>query len=334
MACILIFSMTACGSTRSQYVWHDLGSHEVAEPVKVSPPAQKWGSDAETAESADPTLAPGYLINLHSPDDAKMNGDYRVDIDGNVALPYNMSVNAAGLTVTQLQKRLGELYKPYFKTAPMVRVKLQERKPMVDVRGLVEKPGRYAVDKNASLDQVIAEAGGYLKDNMPRFVRIQKGSKSMVLDLNQYMNKGDNRNQIVAWVGGETIDLQKDVYSSVPASGSRQPITVFGEVRKPGDYLLKPGMDFVDLLSQANGFTLDADLGQLELIRRTNNRLLAYDFSWKDFNRAPMPMEGDVLYVHGEAETRTERRVFLGIGALTAVATIITSAVLIHDSTR
>jgi protein involved in polysaccharide export with SLBB domain len=331
LACVLSFSLTACSTSRSQFVWHDLGNHPAAEPVQVSPSSQKWGQDSQGASVTDSQIAPGNLLSLHSSGDSKLNGDYRVDMDGSLQLPYNTKINTAGMSLTDLEKRLNEQYRPYFKTTPGMHVRLKERKNWVDVRGLVDKPGRYLVDPDASLDQVISTAGGYSKESMPRYVHIQKGSKNLTLDLNQYLNKADDRTQIAAWTGGETISLQKDMYSASPTSGYRLPIYVMGEVRKPGEFISKPGTDIVDLITQANGFTAEADLDRLELIRRTGGRELVYYFDWNNFNKAPTPMEGDVMLVRADHATHTERTILLTATVVTALATLMTTFIIADD---
>jgi protein involved in polysaccharide export with SLBB domain len=331
IACVLALSMTGCSASRTQNVWHDLGSHQTAEVTKISPPSQRWGKEAEGPEVSDPQIAPGLLLSVRSTDDAKLNKDFRVEFDGSLSLPYDMVVNTTGMTINQLEKKLTELYKPYFKTSTGFKVHVQERRYWVDVRGLVEKPGRYLVEQNTSLDQVIALAGGLPKESLPRFVRIQKGAKSVLLDLNQYLNKSDDRSQIAAWLGGETIFFQKDVLTASAGAYYRLPVHVIGAVRKPGEYTLKPSSDILDIITQADGFSEDADLKRIEVVRRTGGRQLAYEFNWNELNKAPAPVEGDVIFVHADRSTRTERQISMTASVLAALAAIATAAVIAYD---
>jgi protein involved in polysaccharide export with SLBB domain len=332
IACVLVFSLTACSTGRPKNQWQDLGPHQVSE-TKISPSTTRWGADMEP-NARDPQIAPGYLVALRCPDDNKLNGEFRVEFDGTLSLPYEMSVNTNGMTLSQLERRLNEMYKPYFKTSNGIKARVQEKRYWVDVRGLLDKPGRYLVEHNTSLDQVATMAGGYLRDMPARYVRIQKGSRSMVLDLNQVMTKTDDKPQIASWLGGETLYFQKDILAASTSGSSRLPVYVMGAVQKPGEYSTKPGNDFVDLVTQADGFTEAADLGRIEIIRRTGGRQAAYEFQWNDFAKAPPLQEGDVVYIHADHETRTERRVLIGIGILTAFATIATAVVLAKDLNR
>jgi hypothetical protein len=188
------------------------------------------------------------------------------------------------------------------------------------------------VDASTSLDQVIEMAGGLNRETPPLFVRIQKGPKIFVLDLNQYYNKGEDHAHIAGWLGGETVFFQKDLADSLkdrlPPSPYRQPITLLGEVRKPGEYPVKMGNGFVDLLAQAGGFTEAADLDHLELIRRRAGGRYAAKFSWSELGSAPAPVEGDIIVVHADRQSKFERRFSLGMllaGLLASVAAVVVS---------
>jgi hypothetical protein len=160
IASLLSLSLTACTATRSQYAWHDLGPHQPVEMAKVSPASERWGKDAQALNASDPIVAPGFLLTARSSDDAKLNGDFRVEFNGDLILPYNVTVNTNGMTLSQLERKLAELYRPYFKTSSGIKLSVRERRFWVDARGLVEKPGRYLVEQNTSLDQLIGMAGG------------------------------------------------------------------------------------------------------------------------------------------------------------------------------
>jgi len=334
LLCLFMASLTSCSTARPQYVWNDLGAQGRRDSTPSSTVLQRWGADAEGPAVQDPMIAPGFLLTITSLADSKLNGDYRVDFDGGLQLPYNITVNTSGIELSQLKKKLVALYHPYFKSSPDIDLHVKDRHYWVDVRGLVQKPGRYLVDPNASLDQVIALAGGADKDTPPQFARIQKGQKVFILDMNQYYGVGEDQPQIIGWYGGELVFLQKEYAGTggdrAPSSPYRLPIYVLGEVRKPGEYPLKPGSDFVDSLTQANGFTDQADLDHIEIIRRANGRKRIFEFSWNQIQRAPAPAQGDVILVHADKQSKAELK--LQIAAI--LVSIITSAAIIYELNR
>jgi protein involved in polysaccharide export with SLBB domain len=334
VGCLLLAALTACSTTRSQYVWRDVGPQGRRETSPGSPLLQSWGADAEGPHILDPAIAPGFLLKLSSQTDKKLNGDMQVAFDGTLQLPYDIALNTSGLTLSELKKKLTTAYSPYFAKAPDIDIRVKERRYWVDVRGLIQKPGRYLVEANTSLDQVIALAGGTDKQIPPQFVRIQKGDKQFLLDMNQYYGVGEDQPQILGWLGGELIFLQKERVGSFgersPASPYRLPIYMLGEVRKPGEYSLKPGADFADLLTQANGFTEGADLDHIELMRRTNGRKRSFEFSWNHLTRAPTPVQGDVILVHADRQSKS----MYTIQVMALVASILTSAAIIYELNR
>ncbi len=113
------------------------------------------------------------------------------------------------------------------------------------------------------------------------------------------------------------------------SSSYRPPIYMMGEVRKPGEYTLNPGSDFLDSLVLAGGFTEKADLDDIEIIRRTGGHKRIYDFSWSEVQHAPTPIQGDIIFVHADAQTKSERRAYLVTALISALATIVTATVLV-----
>jgi protein involved in polysaccharide export with SLBB domain len=332
--CLLMAGLTACSTTRPQYAWTDRGALGRREAPKTPPVLETWGTATDPSNTSDPMIAPGFLLSLSSLTDRKLNGDYRVDFDGNLALPYEINVNTNGYNLSELRKKLAALYHPFFKSPVDAELRVQERLYWVDVRGLVKTPGRYLVPPTASLDQVIGMAGGADKETPPQFARIQKGPKVFVLDLTEYFSQGEDHTQILGWLGGEVLFLQKDYTSALgdrlPSAPALLPIYMLGEVRKPGEYALRPGAEFADTLAAANGFTDLADLDRIEIVRRSGGRKRSYEFSWNEFERAPTPAPGDMVIVHAIQHGKSELR--LQIAAI--VVSILSSAAIIYELNR
>jgi hypothetical protein len=186
------------------------------------------------------------------------------------------------------------------------------------------------MEPEASLDTVIGMAGGTSKESPPLYVRIQKGQKMFIFDLNQYYSQGEDHPRILGWLGGEVLFFQKERTGiSGGGSGYRPPIYMMGEVRKPGEYTLDSNSDFLDTLVLAGGFTERADLDNIEIIRRVAGRKRVYDFSWNDLQNAPTPVQGDIVFVHADNTTKLERHTTLFATILGAIATAVTATVLV-----
>lgn len=332
--CLLLAGLTACGTTRSSYLRHAAAAPETpgyTEPYRV---VETWGAKEQNPKSSDPELAPGWLLTLRCLSDSKLDGEYRIDFNGDLSLPYDIKINTNGLTLSQLHKRITEQLLAYFKNPSDIDLAVKEKRYWVDVRGLVEKPARYLVDHEASLDELIGLAGGFSKETPPQYVQIHKGHHVLVLNLNQYYSQIFEHPKILGWVGGEEVFLQKEIVATgaegrLTASLYQLPVHILGEVKKPGDYTLTPGLDFVDTLVQAGGFTDRADLDKIELIRKTPEGKSTYALSWGNLSNAPALQQGDIVMVHADNITSSERRVTLWTTVITAVTGIVTSTIFV-----
>ena len=108
-------------------------------------------------------IAPGFEIKVTNLEDENLNGKYRVDFDGVVKLPYDVRIQTTGLTKAKLQERVAAAYRGFYKSDPGIEVRIVEKKYWVEVRGLVDKPGKYLVRQKTSLDELIGMADGLQK---------------------------------------------------------------------------------------------------------------------------------------------------------------------------
>lgn len=326
--CLLMSGLTACSTVRPSAAGRDVGKPAGTSANEI---VDSWGTKHEP--SANPQIAPGNLLNLRCPEDPKINGDFRVEFNGDLKLPYDMTVNTSGYTLSDLKARLVSVYRPYFKTAYIIDLRMKEQLYMIDVRGLVAKPGRYLVGPDASLDTVIGLAEGLSKEATPLFVRIQKGSKSLIFDLNRYYNRGEDNGQIQGWLGGDVLFFQREspivLASGTAPSASRQQISVLGEVRKPGEYSLAPDADFVDLIVQAGGFTEKADVDHIEVLHQLDGKRAVTTLSWSKMQEGLSPRNGDVVMVRADRMSAFERHITLTSAILASIASVVTATILV-----
>src|ERR1019366_1554116 len=72
--CLMLAGLTACSTTRSQYVWHDVGTQQAPGMPKASQIMENWGARPAGLTVTDPEIAPGFLLTLHCLADNKLNG--------------------------------------------------------------------------------------------------------------------------------------------------------------------------------------------------------------------------------------------------------------------
>jgi polysaccharide export outer membrane protein len=99
--------------------------------------------------------------------------------DGKISLPLVDDVQAAGGTLLQLKQRLTETLSGYVEQ-PSVYVMLEEnRSKKIYMVGKINTPGEYLLEKNMTVLQAIARAGGFAewaeKDDI---IIVRKGSRA------------------------------------------------------------------------------------------------------------------------------------------------------------
>lgn len=272
------------------------------------------------AQAKTTRILPGDLIELHQPDDPKVNGRFRVDYDGTLALPYKIAVKAKGFSLSELRKKIHDAYAIYFKQ-DSIRADLVERRYWLEVRGLVTKPGRYLVERKTNIDEIIKLAGGFPQEKKPEYVQIQQGAKNSFFSLSEYYRSGD-QNLFPAWDGGDTVFFLEEGSPSVEALALSKFIRIVGEIKKPGEVPYKPGADFTYYLAKAGGPTQFADLKNIQLIRGEGRDKKTYEFRFDDPNGIASIENGDFIFVPADRPGKTEKAVSTVGGAAAIVSAI------------
>lgn len=311
-----------------------MGPRAVYAQSNDARPADNVGDDDDdsgsTAGDSSTVIAPGFLIHVTCPDDAKINGDFRVSMDGSVSLPYDKTISAGGLRVKALQDRLEKTYQAFFKGKPRITVTVKQRKYWVKVLGVVKSPGPYLVRDRASLDEVLALAQVRTEDLPNGYVRINSGSKSRWVSMEDYV-KGGKAADLPPWQGKETIlfqldkpegDLAAKGGDDEPSTPSSRKIQILGEVRNPGAVSYQRNADGYYYLIQRGGPTQTADLEEVSLLRRDRKTQEHVEVERGDMRNIRDIQEADVILVHPARQTKLER--FLqNTGVLAAIISAV-----------
>ena len=110
-----------------------------------------------------------------------------VDSNGRISLPLIGTIEAKGKTISELETELKNRYGAKYLQNPEISVFMKESAGQrVTVDGQVRKPGIYPVSSNATLLQVIAQAGGFqdIADESKLYVFREFGDKKLVANYN------------------------------------------------------------------------------------------------------------------------------------------------------
>ncbi|MEJ7810894.1 MAG: SLBB domain-containing protein [Gemmatimonadaceae bacterium] len=131
------------------------------------------------AVPASAALAPGDAIRLSVSLEPNLGGLFPVDEAGMVALPFLGTRKVTGLPASELKQRLLADYAGELRNQA-VQITLLRR---VRVLGAVKNPGLYHVDPTMTLADAIAQAGGASQDGKLRGVRILRGGREILSNV-------------------------------------------------------------------------------------------------------------------------------------------------------
>ena len=247
-------------------------------------------------------------------------------------LPYKVQVSTAGLNDDQLQSAIRDGYKSYFRSPKDLKVIVKRNEFLVDARGLIKKPGQYVIQKESSLDELIAAAGGLQEssstDKSPKYVRITGPDGNAFVRLADYYAGGKDLSP--TWQGGETLFFQSDNSLSDGKGAGRSAVSILGQVKNPSEYSVESQGNFYTYLVKAGGPTDRADLSNVTLLRAENGQEYGLNFSAMDFKKIPPIRGGDTLIVNADNPTVTEKQTRIAANIaniISAIGIIIIAAV-------
>jgi polysaccharide export outer membrane protein len=151
----------------------------VAQPLDLRMGAAR-ASDADPAAGAKPAqatpaaptplltvnkdyrLSANDLIDVELPDIDNVKRTLRINAAGLVALPLIGSVEVAGLTSEEAERRIADRYREKYLQNPQVSVFIKEfTAERITLEGAIAKPGIYPVTGQLTLLRALALAGGF-----------------------------------------------------------------------------------------------------------------------------------------------------------------------------
>lgn len=194
----------------------------------------------------------------------------------------------------------------------------------VRIMGGVNRPGRYEWSDEMNLLDILAQAGGPTKQGDTANIRIISNDQgngkvtSTRFDLSRFAESGGDVSSIPVVKAGYTIEVPEiseptgDNKLTWTRQDSKTTIYVFGEVQKPGRYSFNNKLNFLDILSAAEGPTEKADMRDIHLIDRQGiypqviHVNLALYFETGDPELIPKVLSGDAIYLPRKNNDLTE----------------------------
>jgi protein involved in polysaccharide export with SLBB domain len=227
--------------------------------------------------------------------------------DGKISFGFVEDLYVKGLTPTQLDDLLTQLFKEYVKQ-PRVDVVVKEyNSKFVTLSGAIGRgirtaagtsgPGNYALSGKVSLLEMVSKAGGPTRDANLREVRVRRQTgQTISLDLSRAIFQGDSSQDII-------LDAGDLVFISTLEQDANR-VYVFGEIKEPGLYTFT-GSDIriFDAISKAGGPTVFATSQSTKIVRGdiTQPEIISVDLKslieQGDQTQNVLLASGDLVYV-------------------------------------
>ncbi len=255
------------------------------------------------ARTQEYTIGPRDVLGITVWGQADLSRDYGVDPDGFIPFPLIGRVKAAGLTPKELAGELTERLGKDYLVNPQVIVWVKEYlSQKVQVLGAAEKPGVYYLTGPTTILEILSKAGGLastagkqvvlLRNQAPATDGSATASPVLRLSLDKIQSGDPAENTRV--LNQDTIIVSKAQSHS---------FFVFGEVKKPGGYVLEKDTNILEGITIAGGFTDKASPGRTRVIRSTPEGQKVIEVDMNDILRrgreakAVMLQESDVVVV-------------------------------------
>jgi polysaccharide export outer membrane protein len=208
---------------------------------------------AARASSGDYQIGPGDVLEVTVYDNPELSRIPTVQTNGGITYPLLGEIQVAGLSVSEVQRKITNLLAKDYLVSPQVEVKVRDyQSQFVSVVGEMNSPGRKPLRGRTRLIDVLTEAGGFT----PRAsgeVRITRTDGTF---------DGDQKTLVVRLSASSTPTLQDSVNLELPlrngdiiTASPKFYVTVDGEVNKPGRYPIESDLTVTGALSLAGGLT-------------------------------------------------------------------------------
>lgn len=188
----------------------------------------------------------------------EFSGDFLVAYDGTIRFQIIGTIKAAGMSLSELQKKITEGLKKELRD-PQVTVNLKQPRPRrIYIQGAVNRAEFYDYKKGWRITELIASAGGL---NLPperlKALIFRQGSPTITIQLRKILIDGDDTADLELQPG-DFVNIQPDPQVRV---------NVVGEVNQSGLKQVYEGQGAVEALAAAFGATQHAALSRAVITR-------------------------------------------------------------------
>jgi polysaccharide biosynthesis/export protein len=259
----------------------------IQAPAPIPPPAQVPVPASAQANLAY-VIGPNDVLAIKVFDEPTLTGPYNVDSDGSITFPFVGRVEVGGKTVRDIEGILTKLLAEGYLRQPQVSVEIsQYRSRSIFVLGEVRSPGKYSIEGQVTLLEVIAKAGS-LTATAGNSIIVQRYKDGLPPTVLAPALPGDDRAAEVMRVSMDDLRegritanllLQDGDTIFVPQADR---FYVTGFVKSPGSFVLVPNMTVQQAIAVAGGLTERGSTRGIKIIRRVGDKEVEVDAKMSD----------------------------------------------------
>jgi len=234
---------------------------------------------ARTQDNPTYVVGPTDVLSIRVLGEAELTQNYTVDSDGTITFPYLQRVPVQGRTLKEIEALITKMLDGDYIRKPQVSASIATyRSRSIFVLGEVKVPGRYTIEGQTTLLEVIAQAGSFTPTAGPtmNLLRYKEGIAGVVAGAP--VSPGDPRAAEVMRINIEDLRegrLQANVILQdgdtlfVPQADL---FYVTGFVRTPGSYPLRAHMTVQQAIAAAGGMTERGSDRRITILRKVNGK--------------------------------------------------------------
>lgn len=225
-----------------------------------------WAADMPSSDKRYlAELGPGDTVSMQVYGQPDMTTTVAVADDGTISIPLAGRVQVAGLSSVEAGQRVEKALRDgRFLVDPNVTLAIvQARSQRVSVLGEVRQPGRYPIEPNTSVFDLLAQAGGVTEVGADVVFILRTGPGGAVnrfpINLKGLANAASTT---------PMQPLQSGDSLFVPRA---QQYYIYGEVTRPDMYRVEPGMTVIQAIARAGGVTPRGSERRVEVKRKSQD---------------------------------------------------------------
>jgi len=221
-------------------------------------------SMSEVEGGAVATVGPGDTLYMTVYGRPELSVQVTVDVDGRIVVPFIGPVAVATLSPTQVGQRIAEQMKTQgYLRDPQIAVEVvRVRSRMVSLLGEIARPGRYPLEGQMTLLELLAVAGGPKDLAEDHAVVLRRGATPDAAQQRLQIAIG---NRQLPSLQIQDMALQPGDIVYLPQVAR---FFVYGEVGKSGAYPMEAGLDVMRALALAGGLNARASDRRIDISRK------------------------------------------------------------------